>query len=43
VLRCTRQMGVTPDTDWFSDLRPYFYLGFLLPTDAYLYSQTWYL
>ena len=24
VLRCMRQMVVTPDTDWFSDPRPYF-------------------
>ena len=25
VLRCMRQMVVTPDTDWFSDLYPYLY------------------
>ena len=38
--RCMRQMVVTPDTDWFSDWRPYlFFLRYLWPTDAYLYSQ----
>jgi hypothetical protein len=39
VLRCMRQMVVTPDTDWFSDPHPYlFWGGYLWPTD--LYSQS---
>jgi hypothetical protein len=38
VLRCMRQMVVTPDTDRFSD--PTFFLKYLWLTDAYLYSQS---
>ena len=40
VSRCMRQMVVTPDTDWFSEPCPYFFLRYLWPTDAFLYSQS---
>jgi hypothetical protein len=38
VSRCMRQMLVTPDMDCFFDPRPYFFLRYLWPTNAYLYS-----
>jgi hypothetical protein len=40
VSQCMKKMVVTPDTDWFSDTRPYLFLRYLWPTDAYLYSQS---
>jgi hypothetical protein len=42
VSRCMRQMVITPDTDWFSDPRPYrFFKRYLWPpTEAYLYYQS---
>ena len=39
VSRWMRKMVVTPEADWFSDQRPYLFLRYLWPTDAYLYSQ----
>jgi hypothetical protein len=36
---CMRQMAVIPDTDWFSDPRPYLFLKVSI-TDACLYSQS---
>ena len=40
VVCCMRQMEVTPDSDWFSDPRPDFYLRYLWPSDVYQYTQS---
>ena len=39
VLHCMRQMVVTPNTDWFSDPQPYFFLCVCDP-QTHLYSQS---
>jgi hypothetical protein len=40
VLRCMRQMVVTPDTDWFSDPRPNLFIG-ICDQQMYVFLGMW--